>query len=151
MKKKYWLGIACVGIFGMTIRTHFDFVSVELNQLLWWSFSLATITGLAHLLLTNRVWLGISSLLVGGFCNFLAIAVNGWRMPTSSYEYVVGAGIPLPRYTSIINANLPWLGDWILDAISPGDIIVLVGTIIFLILVWKQGAIHRIAKYVEQS
>lgn len=78
---------------------------------------------------------GATVVLCGGFLNLLVIAANGGYMPVAGWEGFVTGGGSSPNHTTMIGAQLPWLGDWIQVGagwMSPGDALVFsgIGTVV---------------------
>jgi len=105
---------------------------------------LMTFVGIIVGLLFNLRIRGIPIVVFGTLVNLVALALNGGRMPVSR-QALLQAGVSVSkqmlqnntRHAWMTNLHPAWwLGDWIPiphQVLSPGDVIVAVGVIVFLL------------------
>jgi hypothetical protein len=104
-------------------------------------------------MILNREKYGFRPMIAGCTLNFFALLLNGGKMPVSLKALEI-AGLPhlmdmssSPRHQAMASGHVEWLGDWIPFftpvgtnfVLSPGDILVGIGLILFIFRYSKQG------------
>lgn len=81
--------------------------------------------------------------LVGVFSNHLVVIANNGHMPSSCQDIAEGFYIP------IVGTRLAYLSDWIFTFVSPGDVLILIGLMVAIVLM--MGPKHLVVEQESET